>query len=82
IKSYPYGLIARIQLKNTKYQTRIFCDKIEYVHKREKIMNWNNFSHQLKFWQEDNLFFQINLKRTKRYKSIEEAMEDVGIVLS
>ncbi|MCX6706713.1 MAG: hypothetical protein NT001_01070 [Candidatus Woesearchaeota archaeon] len=65
--------------KNTEEQSRIFCDRIEYVHDRGKFMGKPVFDHHLMFWNKGKLIFKVWLKHNKEYKNINEALKDVGI---
>ena len=67
-----------IKHKNTEEASRLFdCDKIEYIHDRKRDL----FDHHLMFYKKRKLIFKVWLKYNKweNYKSLKEAMEDVGI---
>ena len=71
-----------IRHKNTEERSRIFCDWIEYVHSKGNFMGKPIFDHHLMFWSKGELVFKVWLKQDKRYKNINEALEDVGIEVS
>ncbi len=72
------GLNVLIDHKGVTQRSRIFCDKIEYIHDR----NNNVFDHHLMFWNKGGLIFKVwlpNEKKDKEFKDIYEALRSVGI---
>lgn len=75
------GLNVLVEQKNIECKSRIFCDKIEYMHNRGKFMNRPIFDHHLMFWFGKDLVFKVWLLQNKEYKDINEALKDVGIMI-
>lgn len=75
-------LNALIRHRNTEERSRIFCDWIEYVHDRRKFMGRPMFDHHLMFWSKGELVFKVWLRHGKKYRDINDALEDVGIEVS
>ncbi len=70
------GLDTWISHKGTSEKSRIFCDKIEYIHDRKGRI----FDHHLMFWNNNKLVFKVWLKSDKEFKNIKEALKSVGIL--
>lgn len=71
-------LNCQIKHKGIGEPSRIFCDKIEYIHDKYKGM----FDHHLMFWFKGNLVFKgwlPNESKDKEFGNIFEAMKSVGI---
>ncbi len=68
-----------VQHKNTESSSRMFgCDKVDYIADKEE----GHFDHHLMFYRDGKLIFKVWLKngeKDKPYKSVEEAMKDVGM---
>lgn len=72
------GLNVLIKHKGINEDSRIFCDKIEYMHDRKGKI----FDHHLMFWLKDELVFKIwlpNESKDKQFKDINEALKNCGI---
>ena len=69
------GLNVLINHKGTSEKSRIFCDKIEYIHNRKGKI----FDHHLMFWNNNKLVFKVWLKSDKEFNDIKEALENVDI---
>lgn len=69
-----------VKQKNTKQQSRLFCDKIEYLYRKGKRSGKPSLDHHLFFYMKGELTYKVWLKK-KSYRSIDRAMEDVGFVL-
>lgn len=60
--------------------SRIFCDRIEYVHTRGTFNGKPTFNHHIMFWLGDKLVFKVwlpNKQNSKEYKGVMEALEGV-----
>lgn len=71
-------LNCQIKHKSVEEPSRIFCDKIEYMHNKLKGM----FDHHLMFWYKGNLVFKVwlpNKSKDKEFKDVFEAMKICGI---
>ncbi|VVB79066.1 Uncharacterised protein [uncultured archaeon] len=80
----PYWLDAQIKMPNTEEPSRIFCDKIEYLHNRGKMGFSEIFDHHLMFWQGKKLVFKVwlpNSEKDREFNDIDEAMASVGMKL-
>jgi hypothetical protein len=69
---------ALIKHKNISEKSRIFCDKIEYIHNRKE----DFFDHHLMFYLNGRLVFKIwlpNSPKDKIYKNIKESLKSVGV---
>lgn len=75
------GLDVYVEQKNTTEKSRIFCDKIEYIHDWQRFMGKRVLNHHLMFWSGKELVFRVYLRTNKPYKDIYEALEDVGITV-
>lgn len=73
---------CKIEHKGTEEPSGIFCDKIEYMHDKDKVGFSEMFDHHLMFWKGDFLVFKVwlpNGKNDKEFEDIFEAMESCGI---
>lgn len=72
-----------ILLKHNKdiEPSRIFCDRIEYMHDKQKFEGKSVLDHHLMFYLGKKLVFKVWLKQNREYKNIEEALKDVGILV-
>jgi hypothetical protein len=69
---------CQIKHKGVEEPSRIFCDKIEYMHNKAR----GSFDHHLMFWFRGELVFKVwlpNESKDKEFKNIFEAMKSVGI---
>ncbi len=64
--------------KGISEDSRIFCDKIEYIYNKEEFQGKDVLDHHLMFYLKGQLVFKVWLKN-KKYKEINEALKDVGI---
>lgn len=71
-------MIINLKQKNTIEPSKIFCDKVQYLHYKEKDI----FDHHLMFYLRKNLIFKIwlpNEPKDKEFKDIHEALKSVGM---
>lgn len=71
-------MIINIKQKNTTEASKLFCDKIEYLH----LKDGKFFDHHLMFYLRKNLIFKIwlpNEPQDKEFMGAKEALESVGI---
>ncbi len=73
------GLNVLISHKNTEMKSKIFCDRIEYIHDKGIFEGKPVFDNHLMFWLGKELVFKVWLKQNKRYKDLNESLKDVGI---
>lgn len=73
------GLNVLINHKNIEMKSKIFCDRIEYLHNKIKFGGKPALDNHLMFWLGKELVFKVWLKQNKEYKNINEALKDVGI---
>ena len=73
-------IILRIKQKNTEQPSYLFCDRVEYLHNKQK----DFFDHHLMVYNKGNLIFKVwlpNNRGDKEFKNINEALKSVGIIL-
>jgi len=80
IKCSPYSdfIIIKIKQPNTEQPSYLFCNKIEYMHDKDK----NYFDHHIMIYRGDKLIFKVwlpNSEKDKEFKSAKEALESVGM---
>jgi len=72
------GFNTLINHKGVNEKSRLFCDKIEYIHNR----NSDVFDHHLMFWNKGELIFKVwlpNERKDKEFKDVYEALSSVDI---
>lgn len=72
------GIQVLIEQKNTTEKSRIFCDRIEYIHNKQE----DSFDHHLMFYEKGSLIFKVwlrNNQEDKEYRDIYAALGDVGM---
>jgi len=80
----PRGLNILLRHDRLEELSRIFCDRVEYVHDRGTFKGKPIFDHHLMFWLEDKLVFKVwllNRNGDKEYDGVEKALETVGITV-
>ena len=63
--------------------SRIFCNKVEYIHNRGEFMGNAIFDHHLMFWQDDKLVFKVwlpNDLKVKEYEGVEDALKKIDFI--
>lgn len=73
-------IIVKIKQPNTEQPSFLFCDKIEYLHNRDR--NKSFFDHHLMIYRGDKLIFKVwlpNLTRDKEFNDVREALKSVGM---
>lgn len=81
------GLNVVLKHKGVSENSRIFCDKIEYLHERGNREYLKGdcmpfFDHHLMFYNKKDLIFKVwlpNGDKDKEFKDIYEAIKSVGI---
>lgn len=74
------GIDVFIKHKNIEEDSRIFCDRIVYMHDHEIFMGKPVFDHHLMFYSGKELVFKVWLRQDRRYKDIFKVMEDIGMI--
>lgn len=72
------GMIVSVKQRNTTEPSYIFCDKVEYLHYKEKDI----FDHHIMIYKKDDLIFKVwlpNESGNKEFKDIYEALKSVGM---
>jgi len=78
------GLNVLLRHGKVAEPSRIFCDRIEYVHVHGTFRNKPIFDHHLMFWLKDKLVFKVwlpNGNKAKEYTGVEEALKESGFIL-
>ena len=76
------GLNCWIKHKGISEKSRIFCDKIVYMHDRDA--EEDTFDHHLMFYLRGELIFKVWLKNKSSdmaFNDIDEALESVDILV-
>lgn len=76
------GLDVLIMHKGVREKSKIFCDKIVYIHDRGMFEGRPVFDHHLMFWNKGMLVFKIwlpNEGKDKEFNDIYKALESVKI---
>ncbi len=76
------GLNCWIKHKGVSEKSRIFCDKIEYMHNRDA--EEDTFDHHLMFYLNGELVFKVWLKNKSGdipFNDIDEALDSVDILV-
>jgi hypothetical protein len=71
-------LMVLVKQKNTMESSLIFCDKVEYLHYKEKGI----FDHHIMIYKKGDLIFKVwlpNESKDKEFKDIHEALKSVGM---
>ena len=87
IRENKKGLIVLIKQRNLNEPGMLFCDKIEYVHKKErnrylKEGSIPSLEHNLMFYDKGKLIFKVQLDSIRRYGDINEALKISDIKIS
>lgn len=83
VKSKDLNIL--IKHKGVAETSRLFCDKIKYIHDKGYSRHFKSyiFDHHLMFYLKNKLVFKVwlpNKKKDKEFKDVFEALESVGIV--
>lgn len=73
-------MIINLKQKNTMEPSKLFCDKVQYLHNKEK----DRFDHHLMFYVKDRLVFKIwlpNHPKDNEFRDIHEALKNVGMYI-
>ncbi|MEK6887130.1 MAG: hypothetical protein AABW88_04840 [Nanoarchaeota archaeon] len=83
IENKKYGLNVHLEeQKGTSNMSMLFCNRIEYWHKRGKFDKHPYFDHHLMFLINDKLIFKVWLKnkpKDKEFNDIDDALDSVGM---
>ena len=76
------GLNVLIEHRGVNERSKIFCDKIGYMHDRREFEGIPAFDHHLMFYNDEKLVFKVWLKndsKAKEFKNVNDALKSVGI---